>query len=163
MSEIIKQFSPMGVMPINVTIEKIVKLQNELLHLEQSDIETKHIFLDKIYERTIIIPPWTVLTGAAHKTNYKIRLEKGKIAVNIGNEIKILEAPLEFDANAGEQRVGRVFDDEVVWTDIYPNPDNCTDILALEEKLYVVPECGLGENRKKQLETNKILVIEGDL
>jgi hypothetical protein len=163
MSEIIEQFSPMGVMPIDVTIDKIVKLQNELLHLEQSDIETKHIFLDKIYERTIIIPPWTVLTGAAHKTNYKIRLEKGKIAVNIGNEIKILEAPLEFDANAGEQRVGRVFDDEVVWTDIYANPDNCTDILALEEKLYVVPECGLGENRKKQLETNKTLVIEGDL
>jgi hypothetical protein len=157
------QFDPLNVIPVDITIEKIVRLQDELLHLEQSDIETKHNFLDKIYERTIIIPAWTVLTGAAHKTNYKIRLEKGKIAVNIGNEIKILEAPLEFDANAGEQRVGRVFDDVVVWTDIYENPDNCKDILELEDRLYVIPECGLGENRKKQLETNKTLVIEGDL
>jgi hypothetical protein len=160
---IIQEFSPMGVQSVDITHEKIVKLQDELLHLEQSDIETKHTFLDKIYERTIIIPPWTVLTGAAHKTNYKIRLEKGKIAVNIGNEIKILEAPLEFDANAGEQRVGRVFDDEVVWTDIYVNSDNCKDILELEERLYVIPECGLGENRKNQIETNKPLVIEGEL
>jgi len=163
MSDLIEQFNSSNIISNNITIEKIVNLQNELLHLEQSDIETKHIFLDKIYERTIIIPPWTVLTGAAHKTNYKIRLEKGKIAVNIGNEIKILEAPLEFDANAGEQRVGRVFDDEVVWTDIYDNPDNCKDILELEDRLYVIPECGLGENRKTQLETNKTLVIEGDL
>jgi hypothetical protein len=146
---VIQEFNPMGIQSVDITHEKIVKLQDELLHLEQSDIETKHTFFDKIYERTIIIPPWTVLTGAAHKTNYKIRLEKGKIAVNIGNEIKILEAPLEFDANAGEQRVGRVFDDEVVWTDIYQNEDNCHNIEMLEERLYVVPDCGLGENRNK--------------
>jgi hypothetical protein len=141
----------MGLATVEVTKEKIVALQDELLKMEQADIVTEHTFMPGIYERKIIVPAWCVLTGAAHKTPYKVRLEKGTIAVNVGNEVKILTAPYEFDACAGEQRVGRVFDEEVVWVDIYDNPDNCTDISALEDRLYVVPECGLGENRVKQL------------
>jgi hypothetical protein len=127
--------------------EQIQNLQNELLKMPQSDIVTENIFLDGIYERKITIPPWTVLTGAEHKTDYKIRLEKGTIAVNIGDKVQVMTAPMEFDAKAGEQRVGRVFDEEVIWVDIYENPDNCQDITILEERFYVVPNCGLGENR----------------
>ena len=129
------------------TRDQVERLQDELLKMPQADIITEHTFLAGIYERKITIPKWTVLTGAAHKTNYKIRLEKGTIAVNIGDTVKVLEAPLEFDAKAGEQRVGRVFDDEVVWVDIYENADNCTDLEKIENRLYVVPKCGLGENR----------------
>lgn len=144
-------FASMGLATIDVTPEKIVRLQDELLKMEQADIVTEHTFMPGIYERKIIVPPWTVLTGAPHKTAYKVRLEKGTIAVNIGAEVKILTAPLEFDACAGEQRVGRVFDEEVVWVDVYENIDNCTDIPTLEDRLYVVPECGLGSNRVKIL------------
>ena len=146
-----------------VTHEKIVQLQDELLKMPQADIVTEHTFLEGIYERKITIPKWTVLTGAAHKTDYKIRLEKGTIAVNIGEKVVILEAPLEIDAKAGEQRVGRVFDDEVVWIDIYANSDDCTDLDILEDRLYVVPECGLGENRVKQLHKIETPILEGEL
>jgi hypothetical protein len=128
---------------------QIENLQNELLKMPQADIVTEHTFLPGVYERKIIVPAWTVLTGAEHKTDYKIRLEKGTIAVNVDDTIKILTAPLELDAKAGAQRVGRVFDEEVIWVDIYENLDNCQDIEVLEERLYVVPECGLGENRRK--------------
>jgi hypothetical protein len=148
-------FANMGLATIDVTPEKIVRLQDELLKMEQADIVTEHTFAPNIYERKITVPPWTVLTGAPHKTAYKVRLEKGTIAVNIGAEVKILTAPLEFDACAGEQRVGRVFDEEVVWVDIYDNLDNCTDIPTLEDRLYVVPECGLGSNRVKMLAAPK--------
>jgi hypothetical protein len=127
--------------------QKIEALQENLLQMPQADIVTTHIFKPSIYERAIRIPAWTVLTGAEHKTDYKIRLEKGTIAVNVGDEVKIMTAPCEFDAKAGAQRVGRVFDEEVIWVDIYDNPDNCKDIAVLEERLYVVPTCGLGENR----------------
>jgi hypothetical protein len=144
-------FASMGLATIDVTPEKIVRLQDELLKMEQADIVTEHTFAPGIYERKIIVPPWCVLTGAPHKTNYKVRLEKGTIAVNVGAEVKILTAPLEFDASAGEQRVGRVFDEEVVWVDVYENLDNCTNIPTLEDRLYVVPECGLGSNRVKIL------------
>jgi hypothetical protein len=135
--------------------KKIVALQEELLKMPQADIVTTHTFLPGVYERKIDVPAWTVLTGAAHKTDYKVRLEKGTIAVNIGAEIHILIAPCEFEAKAGSQRVGRVFEEDVIWVDIYDNPDNCTDILALEDRLYVVPECGLGANRVERITMQK--------
>lgn len=138
-------------LPVKLQIQN---LQNELLKMEQADIVTKHTFLPGVYERKIIVPAWTVLTGAAHKTDYKVRLEQGTIAVNVGEKIVFMTGPFEFDAKAGEQRVGRVFDEEVIWVDIYENIDNCQDIEVLEERLYVVPECGLGENRR-MLEINK--------
>jgi len=133
-----------------VTADKVVALQNELLKLPQADIVTEHNFLPDVYERKITIPAWTVLTGAAHKTDYRVRLEKGTIAVNTEDGVKTLTGPIEFAACAGMQRAGRVFEEEVVWVDIYPNPDNCKNILELEDRLYVVPECGLGNSRTEE-------------
>ncbi len=126
----------------------VIKVQDRLLEMEQADIVTAHKFLPGIYERSITIPPWTVLTGAEHKTPYRVRLEKGVIAVNTDTGIKTLIAPCEFDADAGFQRIGRVFEEEVVWTDIYLNPDNCRDIDELERRLYLVPNNGLGDQRQ---------------
>jgi len=155
-------FGNMGLSTVEVTKEKIVALQDVLLEMPQAEIVTTHTFKPQIYERMITVPKWTVLTGAAHKTPYKVRLEKGTIAVNVGAEVKVLTAPYEFDACAGEQRVGRVFDEEVVWVDIYDNLDNCTDISVLEDRLYVVPECGLGENRRKLIAAKQTqLMLQG--
>ena len=130
-----------------VTPDKVVALQNELLKMPQANIVTEHVFTPGKYERKITIPAWTVLTGAEHKTPYCVRLEKGTIAVNTDDGVKVLTAPCEFDASAGMQRAGRVFEDEVVWVDIYDNPDNCTDLAVLENRLYVVPNCGLADSR----------------
>lgn len=129
--------------------QKVVALQDELLQMPQADIVTTHTFLPGVYERKITVPPWTVLTGAAHKTDYRVRLEKGTIAVNVGTEVKVLTAPCEFDAKAGEQRAGRVFEEEVVWVDVYDNPDDCQELSVIEDRLYVVPECGLGDTRRR--------------
>jgi hypothetical protein len=130
--------------------QKVETLQHELLKMPQADIVTEHIFKPNVYERKIIIPPWVVLTGAEHKTPYRVRLEKGTIAVNTDDGVKVLTGPLEFDAKAGMQRAGRVFEDEVVWIDIYDNPDNCTDLAILEDRLYVVPEFGLADSRTEE-------------
>lgn len=130
-----------------VTADKVVALQNELFKLPQANIVTEHIFKPGMYERKITIPPWVVLTGAEHKTPYQVRLEKGTIAVNTDDGVKVLTGPCEFDAKAGMQRAGRVFEDEVVWVDVYANPDDCTDLTVLEDRLYVVPDCGLADSR----------------
>lgn len=126
---------------------KVQALEAELLKMPQANIVTEHIFTPGKYERKITIPAWVVLTGAEHKTPYRVRLEKGTIAVNTDDGIKVLTAPCEFDAKAGMQRAGRVFDEEVVWVDIYDNLDDCTDLAVLENRLYVVPECGLADSR----------------
>jgi hypothetical protein len=164
-----------------VTPDKVLALQKELLKLPQAQIVTEHIFTPGKYERKITIPAWTVLTGAEHKTPYHVRLEKGTIAVNTDDGVKVLTAPVDFPAKAGMQRAGRVFDDEVVWVDIYDNPDNCTDLSVLEDRLYVVPDYGLADSRTDvqraqidygaflhqigmtQDEMDKIVQIESDL
>lgn len=147
----IELFNPdsTAVVTPEVMRQKVVALQDELLQMPQADIVTTHTFLPGVYERKITVPPWTVLTGAAHKTDYRVRLEKGTIAVNVGTEVKVLTAPCEFDAKAGEQRAGRVFEDEVVWVDVYDNPDDCQELSVIEDRLYVVPECGLGDTRRR--------------
>ncbi len=147
----IELFNPdsTAVVSPEVMRQKVVALQDELLQMPQADIVTTHTFLPSVYERKITVPPWTVLTGAAHKTDYRVRLEKGTIAVNVGTEVKVLTAPCEFDAKAGEQRAGRVFEEEVVWVDVYDNPDNCQELSVIEDRLYVVPECGLGDTRRR--------------
>lgn len=129
---------------------KVKALESELLKMPQADIVTEHTFKPNVYERKIIVPAWTVLTGAEHKTAYRVRLEKGTIAVNTDDGVKVLTGPCEFDAKAGMQRAGRVFDEEVVWVDIYENPDNCTDLSVLEDRLYVVPEIGLADSRTEE-------------
>lgn len=131
----------------NLSLASIRRLESALLTMPQAHIVTTHAFPPGKYERTIIIPPWTVLTGAEHKTAYVVRLERGTIAVNSDDGIKMLTAPCEFSVPPGMQRIGRVFEEEVVWVDVYDNPDNCEDIATLEARLYVIPECGLGENR----------------
>jgi hypothetical protein len=160
---------------------KVQALEAELLKMPQANIVTEHIFTPGKYERKITIPAWVVLTGAEHKTPYRVRLEKGTIAVNTDDGIKVLTAPCEFDAKAGMQRAGRVFEEEVVWVDIYDNPDDCTDLAVLEDRLYVVPECGLADSRTEvqkaridygaflhqigmtQDEMDRIVQIEADL
>lgn len=127
--------------------DPIDRLEIELLTQEQAEIVTEHIFKDGVYERKITIPPWVVLTGAEHKTNYRVRIEIGTIAVTTDDGVKVLTGPCEFEAFAGIRRVGRVFEDDVVWVDVYDNPDNETDISILEDRLYVVPDIGLADSR----------------
>lgn len=127
--------------------DKVLALQNELLKMPQANIVTEHIFKPGVYERKITIPAWTVLTGAEHKTPYHVRVEKGTIAVNTDDGVKVFTGPCDFPAKAGMQRAGRVFEEEVVWVDVYDNPDDCIDLAVLEDRLYVVPECGLADSR----------------
>ena len=107
----------------------------------------------------MVAPPHTVIVGAEHKSPYKVKLEKGTISVNIGDEICTLTAPMEFDAPAGARRVGLVGDEELVWIDIYDNADDCTDIDELEERLYVIPECGMLDKRLALANNSARLVL----
>jgi hypothetical protein len=140
-------FNPKAVATPDEMKAKVVALQEQLLKLPQADIVTLHSFRAGFYERTIVIPPWTVLTGAEHKTAYQVRIDKGTIAVNVEDgSVKIMSAPAVFGAEIGIQRALHSFEEEVIWTDIYANPDNCRDIEELERRLIYEPEVGLADN-----------------
>jgi hypothetical protein len=57
-----------------------------------------------------------------------------------------MSAPALFDVGAGMQRAGHTFEEETIWTDIYPNPDNCRNIDELERRLYITPDIGLADD-----------------
>ena len=40
-----------------------------------------------------------------------------------------------------------MFKPKNLWIDVYENPDDCTDIATIEDRLYIIPECGLMSNR----------------
>ena len=126
---------------------KVAALEKQLLRMPQAEIKTIHSFKPGIYERTIIVPPWVALTGAEHKTDYKVRLEKGTISVTTDTGLKLISAPAEFYAKAGLKRAGFVQGEEVIWTDIYDNPDDCRDLAVLEARYYFVPNIGLSDSR----------------
>jgi len=136
-----------GGLPVGCPQASVEQLEELILQIPQVDIPTLHRFLPGVYERTIIIPPGTVLTGAEHKTDYRIRLTQGTISVNTDDGMLTLTAPCEFEAKAGLKRVGYVGAQEVIWTDIYSNPDDCRDLNVIEERLYVVPAIGLADSR----------------
>lgn len=140
--------------------DAVQRLECALLNMPQAGIVTSHKFLPGIYERTISIPPFTVLTGAPHKTAYQVRLDQGTIAVNTDDGIKVLTAPCTFNAPAGVKRVGLVFDQPVIWTDIYVNEDDCHDLSVLESRFYDLSDCDLGETRRLTLERQKEVMIE---
>ena len=139
--------------------QKIDVLQDELLKMPQADVKTIHSFEDGKYIRKMIAPPNTVIIGAEHKTPYKVRIEKGTVAVNIGNVIHTLTAPLAFDAPMGERRVARTFEEELIWIDIYDNPNGCTDIDEIEDRIYVIPECGMLDKRLALTHNNGVRML----
>jgi len=128
---------------------KVKKLTEEILKLPEADIQTIHEFEDGLYYRTVIIPAGVVLTGAEHKTPYRVVVKKGTITVNTDEGLLTITAPAEMDVAVGMERVGLTHTEEVIWTDIYVNEDNCKDLSVLEERLYVIPKCGLYDARKR--------------
>jgi hypothetical protein len=54
-----------------------------------------------------------------------------------------------------------VFDEPVIWTDIYANEDDCQDLPILEARLYDLSDCELGENRRLRI-ANQTIQIEGE-
>jgi len=129
--------------------QKMERLTEEILKLPEADIQTIHKFEDGLYHRTVIIPAGVVCTGAEHKTPYTVIVHKGTITVNTDEGIKTVTAPAQMEVAVGMERAGLTHDEEVMWTDIYVNEDNCKDLTILEDRLYVIPKCGLYDARKR--------------
>lgn len=130
--------------------DSVVALESALLTLPQIDLSTEHRFEDGKYIRRITVPPYTVLTGAEHKTGYTVRLISGRIVVTTDSGVKEFFAPCEFYAPAGIKRAGYTLEDGAVWEDVYDNEDNCTDIAIIEDRLYVVPDVGMQATRTEE-------------
>jgi hypothetical protein len=141
--------------PPKVMIDKIYRIEEEILQMDQVDCPVKHTFTPGVYAREMTIPPWTILTGAVHKTEHLCIISKGKIEVLTENGMTVIEAPCTFVSKPGIKRVGRTFDTEVIWTTIHDNPDNGMDMDVIVERISTSKNCELLGNRTALKEDKK--------
>lgn len=126
--------SPAQALPAQANIptrEQIERLEAQMRMMEQLPIEPVHHFADGIYAREILIRAGTVLTGKVHTTEHLNIVSKGRIVVWTEDGMKEVAAPCTMVSRPGTKRVGFALED-TVWTTIHANPQNLTDLGALE-------------------------------
>lgn len=126
---------------------RIYDLEAELLERPQVDCPVVHHYAPGIYVREMTVPPFTVLTGAVHKTEHLAMLIKGRIEVLTEDGLQVLEAPCTVLSRPGIKRVGRTFEEGAVWSTIHANPDDCRDMDVIVERLCTTPNSELLGNR----------------
>jgi hypothetical protein len=134
---------------------RIYDLEDELRQLPQTDCPVVHHYAPGIYVREMTVPPWTVLTGAVHKTEHLAMLIKGRIEVLTEDGLQVLEAPCTILSRPGIKRVGRTFEEGAVWSTIHANPDDCRDMDVLVERLCTSKNSELLGNRAALNNTNE--------
>jgi hypothetical protein len=136
---------------------QIFALEAALLEQEQRDCPVVHHYAPGIYVREMHVPPYTVLTGAVHKTEHLAMLIKGRIEVLTEDGLQVLEAPCTILSRPGIKRVGRTFEEGAVWSTIHANPDDCRDMDVIVERLCTSKNSELLGNRVATLtNTNEV-------
>jgi len=112
-----------------MAVEAVVKT------FPQAEIVTNHYFAGGIYEREIIVPAGTIITGKIHLTEHLAKLVKGTLTIFSETERGTFTGPVTFKSMPGVKRVGYAHD-EVVFSTFHHVGDE-TDIEAIEDALVV--------------------------
>jgi hypothetical protein len=149
-------FSYSGQLDPRATLRtRIYQLEAEILEQPQVDCPVVHHYAPGIYVREMTIPPFTVLTGAVHKTEHLAMLIQGRIEVLTEDGLQVLTAPCTLLSKPGIKRVGRTFEEGAVWSTIHANPDDCRDMDVIVERLCTSKNSELLGNRPVLNNTNK--------
>jgi hypothetical protein len=116
--------------------KSIDEIEQIMLTLPQVDCPVIHNFGEGIYIRELHMAAGTIAIGHLQRFNHFNVFLHGKVMMlNPDGTKTVLEAPLTFFADPG-RKVGYVIE-PLVWQNIYPNPDNETDIEKLEERWLI--------------------------
>jgi hypothetical protein len=119
-----------------ITCENIEEIEQKMLTLPQAECPVSHKFGEGIYIRELSMKAGTLAIGHEQRFKHFNVFLKGKVLMrNEDGSTTILEAPMTFFADGG-RKVGYVLED-MVWQNIYPNPENETDIESLETKWLI--------------------------
>lgn len=138
-------------------LSAIYRLENEILLGEQVDCSVRNFFAPGVYCREMVIPPWTVITGAVHTTDHLAILTQGVIEVETPEGMQLFTAPAVIRSPAGIKRAGRTFGEGATWITVHENADNCTDLDVVVERISTSKNCDLLGNRPKLKEVTQCL------
>lgn len=102
-----------------------------------NSVPLEHSFAEGIYIRTMCLPRGFLMIGKIHRDSYVSILMRGTISMLTEGGYQVLEAPKKVISPAWTQRMGFAHTD-VIWCTVHPNPDNCTDIATLEERIHTM-------------------------
>lgn len=121
---------PTGHALANANTDDLIK---SMMELEQADCPVMHHFAPGLYIREVRFPAGTVVVGHIQKFEQMNVFIQGSVQMmNEDGSSKVLTAPMTFIGPAG-RKAGYVLDD-VIWQNIYPNPDDERNIEKLEAK-----------------------------
>ena len=123
-------------------INKVEALENAMLNSDDIRIAKgnsdmfplKHSFSEGVYIREMFMQKGGLVIGKLYKISHTWFLLKGEIEVATDEGVNYYIAPCYVHAPEGTKRVLHAIED-VIFVNVYPNPDNITDIEQLEDML----------------------------
>ena len=110
-------------------LSNIPNLEAMMLAEPQVDCPVTHHFGPSLYIREIFIPADTFALGRVHKAETMNILLKGKMAVLVDGEVKLIEGPMTFVTGAG-RKLALILED-CTFQNVYAT--NETDLDVIEE------------------------------
>jgi hypothetical protein len=80
------------------------------------------------------MPAGTFCTSKIHRFEHPFVVSQGKVSVWIDGEVQVIEAPYCGITKPGTRRILFIHDD-CVWTTFHVNPDDCKDVLEIENRI----------------------------
>lgn len=114
--------------------DQISELVASLSTEPQREMPVQHRFQDGVYLREIFMPADTFVIGHRHRTAHANIILTGVAQVMMDGEMRLVQAGDVFQSEAGVQKILYVAQD-MRWITVHANPDNGTDIAAIEERL----------------------------
>lgn len=139
------------------------ELEKDLLALPQADFKTSHYFGPGVYIREVVLPAGIIAIGHHQKFSQLNIVLSGSVAMVDGDHVKTVTAPCIFTGPPG-RKCGLVMT-ETVWLNVYPNPDNVTEIEKLES-IWLEKSEGFvrsKENIEEDRDDYKSLILQAGL
>jgi hypothetical protein len=98
-------------------------------------LEPVHKFAPGIYRRELFVPAGAFITSKVHLTKHFFELITGVMDVATQDGIMRMVAPYDCITEPGTRKIAFVIEDAIMVT-YHDNPDGCTDIEVIEERLF---------------------------
>jgi len=117
------------IQPIQDVPAMLDGIESMMLTADQVDCPVQHHFGPGIYIREVFMPAGTYVMGHAHKCEHMNVMLKGKMAVIVNGEAKVIEGPCIFIGQPG-RKFAYIIED-TIFQNIYATTE--TDIEKLED------------------------------
>lgn len=119
----------------NINANDIIdQMEGILAEHEPVDCPLTHSFVPGFYIREVFMPAGTFLTSKIHKTEHPFYVSEGKVSVWIDGKVQVIEAPYWGMTQPGTRRV-LFIQKSCRWTTFHANPDNCKDVIEIENRI----------------------------